>query len=286
MADNYCNRLAPFTYIWAIENFPAFLSPFPILSPPFIVDCYRKSHWRLGIAESDYHIRCFVKRQDNDDGPETDHLSSQISLLDTEGFPLIAGKIERSFQKGDTFEIHNFALIADVFGTRKDEFLSNDTLTFRFRSFTMHGDIIRINMCFARTRLDIQRRSFIWTIGDFGSFGVGESVARSLVVTENKNLFVTLQLTEEGNVKIQFASNVAVQFNFRISILDVTGKSATHVNGKSKMYDPTHFNLTEKAYLEANRGLLLPVGILTLRFELILGTGIAHEEIESYRFPP
>ncbi|GFY72697.1 speckle-type POZ protein [Trichonephila inaurata madagascariensis] len=232
MADNNDgNSLAPFTYIWAIENFPAFLSPSPILSPIFIVDCYRKSHWHLGIAESDCHVQCFVKRQGDDDGgPETDLHSSEISLLDTEGCPLITEKIERSFQKGDTYEILTFALIKDVFGTRKDKFLFNETLTLRFRCFSIQKKINRINTCFARTRLDIQRRSCLWTIKNFSSHIEKEEA--------------------------------------------------------SQMDDPQHFDLMEKAYLEANRESFLPVGMLTLRFEFILGIGIAHEEIESYRFTP
>ncbi|GFW15366.1 TD and POZ domain-containing protein 4 [Trichonephila clavipes] len=287
MADNYDgNNLAPFTYIWAIENCPAFLSPFPILSPLFIIDGYRKSHWRLGIAESDCYVQCIVKRQDDDDGPETDHHSAEISLLDTEGFPLITETIEWSFQKGDTYKILNFALLKDVFDIRKHEFLSNETLTFRFRSFSIHGEIIRINMCCARTRLDIQRRSFLWTIRNFSSLREGESVSRALRITENKWLYLTLQLTEEGNVNMRFASNVDVRFNCRIFIFDMTGKSHTIVFRRSQIDDPLHFNLIAKAYLEANRELLLPVGILTLRFEFVLGIGIAHEEIESYRFAP
>ncbi|GFY54582.1 hypothetical protein TNIN_228891 [Trichonephila inaurata madagascariensis] len=88
MADNNDgNSLAPFTYIWEIENCPA-LSPSPILSPLFIIDVYRKPHWRLGIAESHYHIQCFVQRQD-DSGTARIHHCSEISLLDTDGCPLI-----------------------------------------------------------------------------------------------------------------------------------------------------------------------------------------------------
>ncbi|GFQ75100.1 TD and POZ domain-containing protein 4 [Trichonephila clavata] len=286
MADNNdCNSIVPFTYIWAIENCPVLLSPFPILSPLFIIDNYRNSHWRLGIVESSNYIQCFFQRQE-DNGPETVHLSSEISLLDTEGCPLITKTCECTFQKGGVYEYLTFALLKDVFVLRRNEFLSNETLTFRFRSFSVHGEIIRINMCCARTRLKIHRMSFLWTIRDFTSLRVGESVSRSLVITQNKCLFLTLQLTEEGTIKIRIASNGAVRFNLRISVLDITGKAHNAILCKIQMHDPIQFNLMAKAYLDANRESFLPVGILTLRCEFILGTGIAHQEIESYRFTP
>ncbi|GFY54583.1 uncharacterized protein TNIN_228901 [Trichonephila inaurata madagascariensis] len=286
MADNNDgNILAPFTYIWAIENCPTLLSPFPILSPLFIIDGYRKTHWCLGIAESDNHIQCFVQRQD-DSGPKFINHSSEISLLDTEGCPLITDTVQWSFKKGGSHKKSTFALIRDVFNLRRDKFLSNDTLTFRFRCFSIQQAIIRINMCCARTRLDIQRRSFHWTIRDFDSLGVGEHVSRSLVVTENKCLFLTLQLTEEGNVKMRMAPNFAVRFNLRISVLETTGRFRTAIICRCKMQDLQHIHLMSKADLEANRELILPAGILTLRYEFILGIGIAHEEIESYRFAP
>ncbi|GFX85168.1 speckle-type POZ protein B [Trichonephila clavipes] len=286
MADNNDrNSLAPFTYIWAIENCPALLSPFPILSPLFIVNDYKKSHWRLGIAESDYHIQWFVKRED-DNGPASIRHYFEISLLDTEGCPLITATFQWSFKKGGTYKKLAFAPIRDVFDLRRYNFLSNETLTFRFRCLSMHEETIRINMCYARTRLDIQRRSFLWTIRNFNSLGVGESVSKCFVITENNCLFLTLQLTEEGNVKMHMASNFAVRFNLRISILDTTGRARTAALCRCRMLDPHHFNLMAKAELEANRESFLPAGILTLRYEFILGTGTAYEEIESYRFTP
>ncbi|GFX85167.1 speckle-type POZ protein [Trichonephila clavipes] len=286
MADNNGNRLAPFTYIWVIENCPALLSPFPILSPLFIVEDYGKSHWRLGITESNYYIQCFIQRQGDDSAPEIVHHSSEISLLDTEGCPLIKETFECSFQKGGTYRIFTFALIKDVFDLRRDRFLSNETLAFRFRSFSINRKIIRMNMCCARTRLDIQRRSFLWVIRNFNSLGVGESVSRCFVITENKCLFLILQLTEEGNVNMRIASNAEVRFNFRICILDTTGKAHTFVICKSQLYELLHFSLIAKASLEANRASILPAGILTLRCEFILGTGIAYEVIEGYRYAP
>ncbi|GFW15367.1 speckle-type POZ protein [Trichonephila clavipes] len=261
--NNGGNSLAPFIYIWAIGNFPALLCPFPLISPLFIIDDCGKSHWRIVIAESAQYIQYVVQRQD-DNEPQTVCHSSEISLLDTEGCPLITEIFYCSFKKGGTCINLTFALISDVFGLRRDKFLSNETLTLRFRCFSIQKKTNRINMCCARTRLDIQRRSFLWTIRNFSSLREGESVSRALRITENKWLYLTLQLTEEGNVNMRFASNVEVRFNCRISIFDMTGKSRTILFCRSQIDDPQHFDLMEKAYLEANRESFLPVGILTL----------------------
>ncbi|GFS58074.1 hypothetical protein TNIN_461051 [Trichonephila inaurata madagascariensis] len=91
------------------------------------------------------------------------------------------------------------------FGEGK-KFLSYDTLTFRCRITKINVAILRMNVCYARTRLYVHRRSFIWIIRPFHSRRVGDRVLYHLVVTKFPSLLLTLTLTEsDGAEKVDVA---------------------------------------------------------------------------------
>lgn len=281
------NSVVPFTYIWAIENCPALLTPCLVRSPNFIMDD-TKSHWCLITAEENGLIMYFLQRQ-NDDGPEIVENVFEISLLDTKGHPLITETFQRAFRKGDNRGSRTFARIHDVFNLRRATFLTNETLTFRCRISRSHFEIFRINLCYARTRLAIQRTSFVWVIRDFVFLEVGQGVSKLVMVTENSSLLVTLLLAEvngEDQVTLNIALNASFRFNVKISVLDFLGKVCLTIfpNGNQNAHE--RFNLIGRNFLMTNKDIYLPLDTLTLRCEFIIGTGIEHNEIEHYRYFP
>ncbi|GFQ75101.1 speckle-type POZ protein [Trichonephila clavata] len=279
------NTLAPFTYFWAIENCPEFLSSTYIVSPVFIVEDIQ-SEWCLKTGTEGLFILCFIERQ-RDSGPEMIEIYLELSLLDTYGHPLIKVSLPYSFMKGDIFERRTFARINDVFLWRRKNFLSYDTLTFRCRIAKVNVSVSRRNVCYARTRLDVHRKSFIWLIRQFNSLRVGDKVSYHLVVTEGESLLLALTLTESYGVEkvhITIETSPRVKFKVRISILDFLGKRHITVNHVrvGRMIDTVH--LTEKRVLDRVR--YFPFNILTLRCEFLVGCGVKRSGIEGYTYPP
>ncbi|GFU23728.1 hypothetical protein NPIL_258791, partial [Nephila pilipes] len=90
MSNVVKNKRAPFTYIWAIENFYKSIAYQKIKSPKFTVDSMEKTKWRLKVTFSRIsHLTLYIKRMKDDEGPsERMEIEFEMSLLGADGSPL------------------------------------------------------------------------------------------------------------------------------------------------------------------------------------------------------
>ncbi|GFR23872.1 hypothetical protein TNCT_323351, partial [Trichonephila clavata] len=57
----------------------------------------------------------------------------------------------------------------ELFQHERQKFLPADILTARCRMWKKFGQIIEERQCFARTRIGVERRSFVWTVPRFST---------------------------------------------------------------------------------------------------------------------
>ncbi|GFU11233.1 speckle-type POZ protein B [Nephila pilipes] len=280
-----------FTYIWAIDNCTVLLSSHIIESPVFIYDTNVNSAWHLAINQNDRFILCSLMRQIDDKGPEIVDNCFEIALVDFEGNALISERHKLPFRKGGVYVNQSFAQISDVFNRRRSQFLSNDTITIRCRIFGMHLEGFVNNICYARTRLAIERKSFIWVIRDFSSIKVGERVSKPFGAfgTLNCSILLNLFLVEKNgqqHVNFSINTNVPLRYRAKISLLDSLGKARIFISRNTNLNTYEEFYFAKKELLMNDNYLYLPFDVLTLRCQFIIADGIASSEIENYRYLP
>lgn len=283
---NSDNNIAPFTYIWAIENIPMMLTPCPIKSPILIENTTVKHLWCLEIRKEGNFIMLFIERQ-YDNGPFAIERYFDMALLNARGDPMVFKRSRHLFQKGAIFESRDFALVDDVFSRLRSDLLSNETLTVRFRICGMILERFQLNLCYARTLLAIQRISFLWVIKNFVSMEVGQGVSKIVMVTENSSLLVTLLMAEvngEDQVTVNIVSSAPIGLYVKISVLDLLGRVRLTKTHSNNIYMHEIFNLFEMNELMAIKSNDLPFDDLMLRLEFVTGTGVARNEIENYRY--
>ncbi|GFQ75102.1 speckle-type POZ protein [Trichonephila clavata] len=279
---NGCDSEPLFTYIWAVESRFALLSPHEIESPAFFEGSVLNARWSLIISEENGSILCYLRRH-NDSGQRIIEIFFEIALLDIGGNALILDSIWHAFGKDECFGNSSLALIDDVFGSRNKDFVSNQALTFRCRIFTQRrGQTNRGLLCYARTRLSIEQESFIWVIEKFSILPAG--VRESKSVSKTPSVFLTYyMLSQESKefLMVILSTSLSIRFIFRISIIDSAGRAYKCDMYNGSIVSTKEFPVIDKDYLMNRNTLLLPKDVLTLRCELIIGSGIAWNRLES-----
>lgn len=284
-ATNETNTIVPFTFFWTIDNCPALLIPCIIRSPKFSIKSRWISLWRLVTAEVGNRIMCYIERH-NDNAPEIVTIDFEIASLNTEGYALEKKTFQQcAFRKGELLVSSTLSRI-NVFSFERNYYIESETLTFRFRILKMHLDTFHISLCYARTRLTLKRRSFVWIIRNFSSLTVGQEVSKPIMIARDSFLNLSLHLccaNNKVNMNLSFLSNVPIRFDVKIYILDSLGKAHFSTTLSNTMYRGERFHVIEGDELMVNKDKYLPFGNLTLRFELVMGTGVAENEIEYYK---
>ncbi|GFW22120.1 speckle-type POZ protein [Trichonephila clavipes] len=277
-----------FTYIWAIENCSTLITPDGILSPVFEVNFLRNTKWILAIKDFDQQFISYCIQREYDGGPDSIEVFFELSFLSADGFSLKTVQSRSHFKEGEYLEYAAFTEY--VFELHRLQYLVNDTLTLRCRMFRLRTDSLsERNLCFARTRLGLERRIFIWDIRNFSTFPPGRDVKHEIDI--------------EGALPLQLAFNVVVvdgiehvafkifkspsgrflRFNGEISILDVSGKKyLTHDFCSFSTVIDLNLIVCEKTLLMDNKSTLLLDDLLCIRSEFEIGYGAVCSDIEFY----
>ncbi|GFQ99788.1 speckle-type POZ protein [Trichonephila clavata] len=289
MADDE-GRTAAFTFIWTIENCPILLSPKGIESPEFYVDCLENTRWHLEIrnVDQEYLVYFIHRNKDNCFDPVT--ITFELSFIAPDGSPISSERHQKQFIHGNCF---SYMLPSkDVFVSRKTEFLSNDTLSLRCRMWEVNSDVALYNLCFARTRLGLERRTIIWCVRRFSTLRPGRDDVYQVLLTEARpsSLNMTLSVNkvddEEEWVVVKFLKHSDtnfLHFIYEMSVMDITGKK--HFAKKSRILLTAcdrHAQLFPKCKLLEDRELFLPYDVLCLRCEFEIGCGVVWNERENY----
>ncbi|KAF8789786.1 TD and POZ domain-containing protein 4 [Argiope bruennichi] len=190
-----------FTFIWTIENIHL---PINTKCPIFTAKNLEMTQWSLFLScEDSGYADLRIYRELDDDGPDSIEIKCELSLLGTDGLPLIK-KVE--INKFEIFSrtFFDFPDEPEVFFGRRNEFLPNDELTIRCRMWRTGTEILKPDLCFARTRFRPNRLSFVWAVREFSSLRTDfeGKVVHSVNDLEFTDFFKKDRLTENKDTLI------------------------------------------------------------------------------------
>ncbi|GFW34965.1 speckle-type POZ protein [Trichonephila clavipes] len=292
METNDVDTPAAFTYLWAIENCLALLAPERIESPVFEVESLESTEWHLAIKEKGEKLLSISIHREQDSGPDIIEIVFQLSLLTSQG-TCVKQEIHRSqFLKGGYFEL---AEPTDhIFKSTTDQYLSNDTLTLRCQMWGVGLHTPRPNLCFAGSRLGLDRRTFFCSIRNFSALAPGQELKYHVAISgENPTLDVAFcVMGSYGNesIFIKFSGDSSMKilrFNCEVSVLDSDGRKCISIrkNNLLTSSDTYVYFFQKNEVIDKNPSLLLN-DVMCIRCELEIGYGASWNEIEFYLHQP
>ncbi|GFT01640.1 TD and POZ domain-containing protein 3 [Nephila pilipes] len=293
-----------FSFTWVIENFSYCWQKKDeeIRSPAFIVETMAKTKWRLilypkGLDEDDVQedfISFYLERQEDSKGPANFTIFYEFSFVGADGSLLVSTELlENSFQKNDKHGCKKFVKRSEVFRIRRKDFLSEDVLIARCRLWNAVRHVTKDGLCTARTRIGLERKSFLWNIKKFSSFQKKICLVNSAsewYSIMKVNFLATGKQTRGTPIQVEVSSdNQKLKFfTIRLYLLQTSGNKTEGLRDEftfDKHAKTVLFSLCiSKEILMENKNLYLPNDILTLQCECAYTTGIAWEGIETISY--
>ncbi|KAF8770855.1 Protein roadkill like protein [Argiope bruennichi] len=291
-ASTESQRKPHFTFIWAIENGSELPVNGYLESPRFIAYPIEKTVWKIANKVLfNGAIELAIQREDN--GPDSIQIEFELSILDADGSTLRMQTSEKEFKCKDEACLKLFDDEHEVFTQRRAEFLPNDTYTICCRMWRTGIEMPIPDTCFARTRLGLDRRCFVWAIRKLSNLRLKQKTT-PFINTASKGspeLILSLFLSETNGknyLNIQIEQNSAIRdhiFICKFSILDIDCR----VVYSKKFYSfiqvdfPKVFTCREFFEKDKLVSSLLPNDVLSLRCEFQIDADLAWSRIETYR---
>ncbi|GFQ80568.1 TD and POZ domain-containing protein 5, partial [Trichonephila clavata] len=292
-----------FTITWNIENFSYFWQKNEecIWSPAFVGDSMGQTKWRLqlypkGEENTKDFISFYLFRNKDGKGPDKLDIHFDLSFLSTDGSVLKSYDLNKnSFVKNGGWGIGQFVKRDEVLKIRRKDYLPGNVLTARCRIWNT-VEVTNYGYCFARTRIGVEQRSFVWNIKQFSSFqeSTYEIPSTSAVKSMIKlKLFPSDGQNSETFIRVKFCEpDPKIKIStFRIHLIDTYENRVECLNDEIR-FDASFYTtftlLLSKEELMKNKNRYLPNDVLQLNCECIFSTGIVLEEIENITFgyPP
>ncbi|GFS95074.1 speckle-type POZ protein B [Nephila pilipes] len=283
-----------FLFTWIIENFSYCWQKKGerIISPSFIVETMERTKWNLWLypagGSDDKHISLFLHRLEDSKGSCVIKIEFEFSLLAENESPLKSTSVfNSSFCKGSNcWGLRKFEKIV-IIQLQKVRYLPKDTLTVCCKIWSSTGIMKQDGRCVARTRIGIERRSFVWTVKQFSSLGSKVKNIYTIRSTTEDELIMTLDLFTQEVIRLDLsASNRNLIFHFQMSIVNAFGYTEEIIEREYRFSDcllkslEFPFHLTKKRLI-SKKDFYLPNDELILKCECAFSTENAASEIES-----
>ncbi|GFT35069.1 TD and POZ domain-containing protein 3 [Trichonephila clavipes] len=252
---------------------------------------YPNGNWSKNSCPSD-SISFYLRREEDSKGPTDITIFFELSFLAADGSVIMPSEIlEDFFDRGKSGGSPKI-LEKKLLDTERQKFLPHDILTVRCRMWKNFGQMIEERQCFARTRIGVERRSFVWTIPKPNFNKYSFNIKSILDDTRVMTLILNLQheyihglqiILQDGRIKCTI-------LNF--DLLDAFGNKVEYLKRKVifaeyKPYFLCHLSLYMDEMMK-DKDLYLPNDVLTLHCECSFTAGIVLEEIEkiTFAYPP
>ncbi|GFT37838.1 hypothetical protein NPIL_279841 [Nephila pilipes] len=278
-----------FTVLWNIENFSYCWQKTGehINSPTFVVESTESTKWCFQLYPrgyrnenfSTYYVisHCNIESEGNRTEWELAILAEDGSVLarNERGRPII--------DANGCFLFRSFAELKHVTKTKREAFLSRDTLRIRCKVWRTDGRTVTPSTFVARTVLSVKTINFLWIIERFRSL---ESDHKVLCVNrKGVGANFNIGVDEENNIMIliePFDSNTKF-FTFKSYIIDRNG---IMIDFGKREYWPSQINsyslpFTKQICLD-EENLYLRTDFLSLNCKYAWCDGIVSEEIKHY----
>ncbi|GFS91217.1 uncharacterized protein NPIL_671451 [Nephila pilipes] len=177
----------------------------------------------------------------DDEGPsERMEIEFEMSLLGADGSPLMTKRDIEPIGKGEFFRFYGYTSY-ERFEEKRYEFLPKNTLTIRCRIWRPDIEIPTADLCFARTRMGQEHRSFVWSIKEFSKLRPEEknSIVLQTATKGGPSPLLTLYLIGD-DVTIEISdANPKIDFLIccEISVVNTDGEK-TYSNTLKQWLEP------------------------------------------------
>ncbi|PRD24459.1 UNVERIFIED_CONTAM: Tdpoz1 [Trichonephila clavipes] len=292
-----------YTFTWVTENFSYCWEKNGeyISSPEFATNTIKGSCWRLELYPKGYEckskdfISFYLHRKSGfkDENFESIacNIAFELSFIAIDGSVLVTKLFDKNdFHISMKWGTSAFVKCEEVFRIRRNDYLPGNVLTTRCRIWEQNKEDTEYGHSFARTRIAVERRSFVWNIKQFSS--IVESICE-LPSASEKNSVMTLKFFPSGGrnsetfirVKVRIHDYKLKFFTFRLYLVDTSGNTTECLNDEVAFTTNIKtalfmFPTYTKEKLLDYRNLYLPNDVLKLHCECAFATGIVLEQIE------
>ncbi|CAL1280037.1 unnamed protein product [Larinioides sclopetarius] len=206
-------------------------------SPHFVVDDMDSSKWYLKVYARESkkkrkeYMGVYLCRK-KDDSPEVImNVKYEIAFIGKDGSVLVSKTLASNFEKGIGRGFPAFVKREEVFDTKRTIFMPKDTLTVRCKIWKNGESVLQNVRCFARTRLRIERRSFMWNLENFSALESEKKYSYLIKSVRGDELLLSIDLFVTGEVNseevVRFKMSLKHEsiefFTIRLSLVDVSG---------------------------------------------------------------
>ncbi|GBM11965.1 TD and POZ domain-containing protein 5 [Araneus ventricosus] len=292
-----------FTFTWKLENASYCLQKKgeKIVSPAFQVAEMGDSKWKLWLyprgKENGNYIGFYLHRETDTKGAAYVEIWYDLAVVAKDGSILKSVSIDKcalSQDQGIGSKI--FQNREEMFVTKRSKFLPQDTLTVRCRIWKTVGEMTEDYRCTARTRIGVQKRSFLWKLENFSSLETEKKYTYQIESPVSDaplkaiDLFVTGGVNCDEIIRFELSlQDKTIKYStLRLYLVDTVG-TRVECNQDEFWFDDLakckqfSFSLTGKL-LKAKKNLYLPGDVLSLYWEWALSKGIVSEEIEEIQY--
>ncbi|CAL1294597.1 unnamed protein product [Larinioides sclopetarius] len=292
-----------FTFIWKIENVSYCLErkKEALYSPEFVVDSINETKWCLGLyprgTDDENYIGFHLFRDSDSNDVVRKEIRFELAFINNNGSVLKSWHaIDYDFRKSVGYGFLDFAEREEVFNTRRSKFLPQDTLTARCRIWKSDGEMSEDVCCFARTRIGVQKRSFLCKVNNFSTLESGEKFTYDIESVDHNKVLISIHfsLTEGlGSEEIILFELIHQDQDIKFSILELFLLSASRNrircnreefwfqdSSKTKMFK---FYFTKNKLMEMKNSYLHD-DILSLHWEFAFSKGVVWNEIEDFQY--
>ncbi|CAL1281790.1 unnamed protein product [Larinioides sclopetarius] len=278
-----------FSFFWWIENYSYFAKyqDEPLYSPNFTPEGLNETSWCLLFNSREFDIS--VMRSSDDAGPESVLLKVEISVMKMDGSILSSEECENTFRKGDEWGYFYSLLELQALAGINTDWLRGDTLGVRCRMWRSGESVRMVSRCTARTRIGIEKISFLHRVENFSSLKLGEKRILWIPSPSDAGCVFTSTLCLAKNFRNEEAISLKMSYSFhnyklctqKPSLINVSGNIREVLESDDRLsYFLVPPNLTRQ-FLFDNRKEYLPNDELSLLCECTFYTGVNHGKIEE-----
>ncbi|CAL1284121.1 unnamed protein product [Larinioides sclopetarius] len=287
-----------FIFMWFIENYSYCWheNGVALISPDFAIDDLNSTTWNLqlhprGCRHSDKgFISLSLHRSKTDCGPEDFHLKYELSFLAANGSAYHSKELQYTFKWGKGYGILKTMQMDEALFRREVQ----DNLCVRCKIWKGEKEIHQIKQIVARTRIGIERISFLHVTENFNALEPNQKKIIYIRSPSEKGLSLAscLYFTDgsccDGKVMVEITQSNTnlILSKCEISVLNAFGKVIKCCKADNR-FDAVRKDIRKLPLSLTKQDILnrkceyLPDDKLTLLCECTFATGVEYQKIES-----
>ncbi|GBN98769.1 TD and POZ domain-containing protein 1 [Araneus ventricosus] len=289
-----------YSVTWAINNFSYCWQKKDeaIVSPIFSIFTPEETKWKLLLfphgTKNGNEISFFLYREQDCNGAENIEIEYTVEILNADGSILKKGETKHTFCKNSRWGYSMLLNRNSELMEGRVKYFPQDTLTMRCRIKRLDEKSVAFRQIFARTCINVERRSLLWTIQEFSTLTIDQKKCLVIKSASDKELIkIDLFLTggqcfeEKINLNIYPIDRCMKFFTLQTFLLN--GEGIKLDSGKYENWCEHGEFSTFPLKLSGNKLMkdgerYLPNDVLSLRLELAISTGFSFEGVTKIDF--